>query len=176
MCSWTSAQSSPLLLQELILIVTHISSLVLSLKSCLLLLHFKFPGTYCWFILSQSLFLDTSVKWIWNNNSIQRVSRQGEAITEPRPFHNHALPINCIKIIRLLTATYSCYFLVMQEVCCQSMTTADRNLIHRIILQFLLMPITYPGSLSQSEHNKMQYFFSILSLCATCFVWPSIHT
>lgn len=97
-----------------------------------------------------------------------------EAITEQRPLHDHALPTNCIIIIWLPTGIYSCYFSVMWVACCQSKT--DSNLMHRTILQFLLVPIMYPGSPSQSEHSWLQYPFSVLKLYAACFGWPSIHT
>lgn len=77
-CSWTNACSSLTSLQELIFIIPHISAL---LSHCthelpLFLLYFKLSGTDCLFILFPSLFLDISVKWIQNNNRIQRVSRK----------------------------------------------------------------------------------------------------
>lgn len=78
MCSWTNTHSSLKLLQELIFIISHISPLLshCTQEFSLFLLYFKHSGTDCLFILFQSLFLVISVKWVWNNNSIQTVSRQ----------------------------------------------------------------------------------------------------
>lgn len=97
-----------------------------------------------------------------------------EAVTDPRPFYDHALTTNYIIITWLLTGKCSCYSSVMWVACGQS--KADNNLIHRTILQFFLVPILYPGKTSQSEHSKVQYPFSVLKGYAACFGWPWIHT
>lgn len=143
----------------------------IALSSCLcFLLYCKLSGTETTYLWLSSQGFWTFLQSLSEIIIVFRLCLDKvEPITEPRPFHDHALPTNCIIIIIwLLTGIYSCCFSVTWVTCCQS--KADSSLIHRTILQFLLMPIKYPGSPSQSEHSKLQ---SPQTLCS--LLWLTIN-
>lgn len=108
-----------------------------------------------------------------NNNNIQSLDK-AEAITVSRLFNDYVLSTNCWITIWHLTGIHSCYFLDRQMIYRQS--KADSPITHRTILQFLLVPIMYPGSSSQSEHRKLQYAFSVLKHHAALADHQSILT